>query len=299
MRLLAAEVGRVYAYVNKWASPAVLCALSEIEARVIHSDINFGVGEALNTLALAAALDGFERLLLMDQDSRLDPGSIATLSDAMDDLVAEGVACAAVGPQPVPATDMHKAPRYFDDPRTKPRPVGRAVRYLITSGTLLDLRAFLSVGAFRSDFFIDAIDVEWCFRAGAKGYSCWCIGSVQMQHPVGDGAVSPRMLGGPFPLQRSFRYFAVFRNNAYCLRLAHIPISWRIRVAMHLLRLGLVLGLTGERSLGLGACFFPALWAGFRGRLGPPRGAAGAIEFVPATVVGHARVATSSAETTS
>ncbi len=270
---LLRDTERVYVYVNKVIDPDDLARLQALGAQVIHAAANFGVAEGLNTLALAARLDGFDRILLMDQDSRLPDGLAARLGRAMDDLRATGVACAAVGPQPAAMSVDYKAPRYFRDRRHAALGVVVPVLYLITSGTLLDLAAFMRVGTFRSDFFIDAIDTEWCFRARAVGFSVWCVSDEHMTHPVGDGVIRPRWLGSTFPRQRVFRYYSYFRNQAYCLRLPHVPLWWRIQCAAHLLRVGLVLSLSGKSELSVGACLLPAVWSGLRCRLGPPPGA--------------------------
>ncbi len=107
------------------------------------------------------------------------------------------------------------------------------VDFLPTSGTLFNLRVLRETGLFRADFFIDAIDLEWCFRAWARGGSCWLAGDVPMVHTVGSGAI-PLGFGLTMPNQRPFRMGTYLRNTVYGFRLAHIPLGWKLRQAAYL-----------------------------------------------------------------
>ncbi|MCV5902536.1 hypothetical protein OFN63_41200, partial [Escherichia coli] len=64
-----------------------------------------------------------------------------------------------------------------------------AVEFLATSGSLVDIAAFDRIGPFRDDYFIDAVDLEWCFRAWSRSYSCWIARAVAMEHTVGAGVL--------------------------------------------------------------------------------------------------------------
>jgi rhamnosyltransferase len=49
-------------------------------------------------------------------------------------------------------------------------PVGSEVACVITAGALHSVSAWRHVGGFRDDFFIDYVDIEFCFAARARGY---------------------------------------------------------------------------------------------------------------------------------
>jgi rhamnosyltransferase len=272
------EVGRVYVFVNALIDEALFEDLLELGSRcqVIRSDHNLGVAEALNLIALHAILAGCARVILFDQDSRPPSGMISSLEAAMDDLQDAGQKVAVVGPSIVAPEGRRadfKNPRYFKMPRRQTIGGATPVRYVITSGSLVNLCAFRAVGKFRSDFFIDAIDTEWCFRAWDKGYSCWFVPSVRMAHMIGEGAVRSRLFGLRFPHQSPMRMYSYFRNQVASLGLAHVPPNWKLRFGLHVVLLA--------TSMLLDAKFRPAvvrlIWRGIsdgiRGRLGPPPGA--------------------------
>src|SRR5690606_8838201 len=127
---------------------------------------------------------------------------------------------------PADAQRAFRPPRYF--------PAGgdfadgvRPVRYVISSGSVLSLDAFDEVESFRSDFFIDAIDTEWCFRAWSRGYSVWVDETVRLEHRIGAGAGEDVLFASNVPFQSPMRVYAYVRNQVHCLTLSHIPAWWK------------------------------------------------------------------------
>jgi rhamnosyltransferase len=251
-------------------------ALTRTPVRLIESSYNLGVADALNILVLTAAWEGKSRLLLLDQDSSLAPDAVAQLGQTMDALAKRGERPAAVGPKPVPphsARLAYRAPNLYPQPGRAPAGNATPVRFLITSGTLLDLKAFAKIGRFRSDYFIDAIDTEWCFRAWRRGFSCWVRTDVTMEHRVGSGVMTAGPFGPPIPRQSDMRLYAYVRNQAHGVTLAHIPWAWKLRFSLHIMRITLVAWAHhGFRPRFLGD-MVQAVWRGLRGHLGPPPGA--------------------------
>lgn len=275
-RVAANECETLLVFVNAVIEPATCVALEALGARVIFSEVNLGVAEAQNILTEAAILEGRQRILLFDQDSALAPGAVAALSEAMDKLERAGEVPAVVGPRivsPPGEEERYKAPRYFPRRDRPSYPTANPVQYLIASGSLIDLARWRRVGPMRSDFFIDAIDIEWCFRAWARGFSCWVCPDVVLAHTIGAGRVGGGLLGPALPDQAPFRLYAYVRNQIFSLRLAHIPLRWRARFLVHVVRVALVHSIGGVRRGGGLGLFLRAAWAGVRGRLGPPPGA--------------------------
>jgi rhamnosyltransferase len=272
---IAEGVGRVFVFVNAVIDAAALDDLLRRDrVEIIRSDINLGVGAGLNALTAAAAAAGFSRMLLFDQDSRPSSALVDALERAMDRLTEQGRRPAAVGPRLIaPAAEPEfKAPRYPRRPGARRVPDLTAVDFIATSGSLVDLAAVEAIGPFRSDFFIDAIDLEWGFRAWDRGYSIWRVDDIAMEHTIGGGSI--RFFGLVMPDQKPFRMHAYLRNNAYGFRLPHVPLRWKLRQAPYLALQALAYAVRhrfdGEvlRTLGAG------VWRGFKGDLGPPPGAA-------------------------
>ncbi len=278
VKRLEPEVQALFVFLNGAIDAATLEALRATRAHIIESTHNLGVGEALNQLALHAIWAGYSRLLIFDDDSGPPTAMASALNRAMDSIEAAGKRPAVVGPAivaPAATTHAYRAPRYF---RAGPDAVAsaRPVRYVISSGSLIDLTAFRKVGRFRSDFFMDAIDTEWCFRAWSRGYSCWVDESVRMEHRIGAGVTPRTILGRGFPRQPPMRLYAYIRNQIYCLRLAHLPLWWRLLSAAHVARLCGATWLTAESKPAAAGLIKAALHDGWQARLGPPPGAQGA-----------------------
>lgn len=271
-RAAAREAELVMVFANSALSEDVRDALQACGTAIIAPGANVGLGAAFNQCAAAAAEAGMTRLLLLDQDSEIPDGFVGALAEEMDGLAAQGEAPAVVGPRIVspPGADF-KAPRYFAQPGARAIGDVAPVRYVISSGSLIDLAAWARVGPFRADFFIDAIDTEWCFRAWARGASCWVARGVEMRHRIGQGVV--RNLGAAVPRQARFRLYAYVRNQSHCLTLAHIPLLWKLRSFAHVVRVVLVYWIDARFSLGFLGSMIEAAWRGLRGKLGPPPGA--------------------------
>lgn len=282
------DVEHVVVFVNAVIDEQTVAELRKLgdKCKIVRSDYNLGVAEALNVITLHAALNGCTRVVLFDQDSRPPNGMIPALSAAMDRLTAASKQVAVVGPaivSPRGHSKEFKSPRYF--PHSATEPLGNAipVYYIITSGTLLSIKSFFDVGKFRSDFFIDAIDTEWCFRAWAKGYSCWYLTDVPMEHTIGEGSVRSKLFQLQFPHQNRMRIYSYFRNQIVSLTLPHIPLMWKAKFGIHLTRLALAMTLHAKFKSSTIGLLWQAVRDGLGGQLGPPPGAAHTATFVERT----------------
>lgn len=138
---------------------------------IIKNSDNLGIAHALNRGALYALGKGAEWILMLDQDSiiRVDIleifKTIYLLYPSKDHIGQIGVSF----------------PYLF----TVSRPYSK-VNVLITSGTLLSLSAFLDVGLFREDFFIDSVDFEYSLRLKQKKYVNLLSPELAIDHKLGD-----------------------------------------------------------------------------------------------------------------
>jgi rhamnosyltransferase len=272
---VAPNVGAVLVFVNALSDDGLREILHRTDKVVlIESQVNLGVGAALNILVLNAALAGYQRIVVFDQDSRPDATVVPTLAGTFDDLLAVGEVPAVVGPRLIsPPESRYKEPRYFGRKDHRRLPGLVAVQFLPTSGSLISIDAFRKVGTFRGDYFIDGIDLEWGFRAWSCGFSCWCADQVTMPHTVGEGVYEARSLGISTPRQRDFRFETYVRNTIYGLRLRHIPLSWKIRQLGYMGVQFITTAVASRFRLPLMKSFVRGFSNGLRGRLGPPDGA--------------------------
>ena len=229
---------------------------------------NVGIAEALNRIAAAARAAGADTLLLLDQDAEPPAGLAAALLAALARLRDAAIPVAVVGPAPAPAAG-HKAPAYPPRPGAPDSGPLAPVQFLATSGSLIDLDALARIGPFRADFFIDGVELEWCFRAWNLGLGCYLARDVAIPHRVGGGVI--RGFGIAMPRQPLFRMATYLRNAVYAWRLPHVPLRWKLVQAAYLpLQAGLYWADSGWRPAVL-LRLLAAVRDGALGRLGPPR----------------------------
>lgn len=269
---LPAGLGGRFAFANSPLAPADGEALARAGITVLtepeRPGANLGIAEALNRLVAAARGAGMEGLYLLDQDAAADPALPAALLAGRDRLRARGLSPAVVGPSPG-AAPGHKAPAYPPRPGADPAEGLRPVQFLATSGSLIDLAAAARTGPFRADFFIDAVELEWCFRAWSLGHGSYCDPALSLPHRVGGGTI--RAFGIAMPRQPLFRMATYLRNSIYAWRLPHLPLSWKLKQGLYLpAQSALYWADSGCRPAVL-ARLAGAARDGLMGRLGPPR----------------------------
>ncbi|MFB0491360.1 rhamnosyltransferase [Methylobacterium sp. OAE515] len=268
----AAGFAAVIAFDNGGLAVADAARLARAGVTLLSEGRNLGIAEALNRIAGAARAAGAETLLLLDQDAEPPEHLAAALLAARDRLRGAGIPVAVVGPAPAP-TAGHKAPAYPPRPAAPERDDLAPVQFLATSGSLIDLDAFARVGPFRADFFIDGVELEWCFRAWACGYGCYVARAVAIPHRVGGGVIRAfgiAKLGIVMPRQPLFRMGTYLRNAVYAWRLPHVPLRWKLAQAAYLpLQAGLYWADSGWRPAVL-MRLLAAARDGALGRLGPP-----------------------------
>ena len=255
----------LFAFVNGPVEARALAALAATDLHLIESDENAGLGRGLNAVTEAAVDEGFSHIMLLDQDSEPPAG-------LLDRLAVRSVALeheekiAVLAPLLVPPVEGSYKPIRYERRALARRDGLTALDFAPTSGSLLNLKAYAAVGPFRDDFFIAGIDVEWGFRAWARGWASYLATDLAMPHRWGE-AVSEEELGKAQILRHApIRNYYYVRNVIATARLAHVPLRWRLRSCAALAAQVGLLALKGPPgSLGpVGA----GLADGLRGRLG-------------------------------
>jgi rhamnosyltransferase len=168
------QVDVVYAVDNSERPVDAFVAALGVRAKVkyIANGSNLGIATALNVGIDAALADGYSWVLTMDQDSTATPGMVgALLRCALND---ESVALVAPVHQQVDGVPCDVAPGCVD------------VLTPMTSGNLLRTDAFLQVGRFMDDLFIDQVDSEFCLRLQRNDFRVIRAGDAELIHRVGE-----------------------------------------------------------------------------------------------------------------
>ena len=87
---------------------------------------------------------------------------------------------------------------------------------VMTSGNLLNLRAYEQVGPFLDKLFIDYVDVEYCLRLNVNSYKVILVNHAELVHRLGSTEVY-RWCGITFPTTNHppLRRYYIARNRLY------------------------------------------------------------------------------------
>jgi rhamnosyltransferase len=227
---------------------------------------NVGIARALNMGIRQADTLGFKWALLLDQDTSLDEGTVQTLiavSAAFPDRDRLGVIGSGYREVNSPPPEPHEQIGGDD---------WEEVESVITSGSLIPLKAHAVIGAFREEFFIDFVDTEYCFRARAKGYRVIRTRRPIMSHAI--GAISRHkilwMEKWTFNHSAARRYY-IARNDTVMLReFGHYRHGlWALKSFGRCLRLCKRIALYEEMKVQKIIAIGQGWWDGVRGHMGP------------------------------
>lgn len=244
---------------------------------IIRLGMNRGVGAAQNTGIAWAQAQNAEYILLLDQDSIPGSNMVKQLTKAVNNLRAQGIPVAAVGPRYVdPHSGRTSRALQIGSFRTRRVPCltsspGLVVRSdtLIASGSLIRCSVLKMTGMIDESLFIDHVDHEWCLRARAKGLSCYMACKATLTHHLGS-ETKRYWLGRwrSFPVHDPARHYYMLRNIILLGSRSYIPNSWllgELRSLISTLIFTLIL-LPDRRNRLL--LVFRAIYDGFRNHRG-------------------------------
>jgi rhamnosyltransferase len=169
--------------VDNGSDEAALGMLKRLSANpriaLVLNHVNLGVARALNLGIARARETGYAWVLLLDQDTVVDPGMLTAMIGlraaypAADRLAVIGAGFRDVN-RNTGETHTAGAAEAWEE-----------VESVITSGSLIALATHAAVGPFREEFFIDYVDSDYCFRARALGYRVIKTQRALMSHAIG------------------------------------------------------------------------------------------------------------------
>jgi len=180
---------------------------------VFNAD-NLGLARALNIGIQRAATLGYSWVLLLDQDTRVEPDMVSTLM-AIHASFPDRERLAVLGSNFSDATERTTDAIGHESPDEHWVEVER----VITSGSLLPLETHFAIGPFREEFFIDYVDEEYCLRAKAKGYRIIKSRKHLMSHAIGSPTVHKMFGANKWTTNHGpDRRYYIARNNTVLLR---------------------------------------------------------------------------------
>lgn len=225
----------------------------------IDNDKNQGVAFAINQGIAHAKIIGSKYVLLLDQDSIPYVDMVEKLLEAESEEKKYNKKIAAVGPVFVDARTNDfsyfvrignfKLKKIYCKNYKKGIDTKISVDFLITSGTIYELKNLIKIGGMDSNLFIDHVDTEWFLRAKKMGYSSYGICNAYMEHTLGEKTRKIWMgkwirIAHHSPL----RHYYLFRNSILLLRRMYIPIRWKICELRRLLFIFVYFSLFSKRK---------------------------------------------------
>lgn len=98
---------------------------------------------------------------------------------------------------------------------------------VISSGSIMEISSFDTIGGMDEKLFIDLVDHEWCWRAKSLGYACYQTSIVSIDHKVGN--CNKTLFGFPIIISAPIRYYYKYRNFIWILKRPYVPTRWKIK----------------------------------------------------------------------
>jgi len=229
---------------------------------------NVGLAEALNIGLKDAIAREYKFAFLFDQDSRLCDLYVKRMLSAYSEVSGLSVPdVAALGPRIInPQTKRQTKFKLFS------RLILRSDRlfcgskqhyqtdFLITSGTLLALSNLAEIGLMKASYFIDNVDLEWCFRARSMGYELVGTDQAVLYHAIGERSANPLVRRGIMAQHNPTRTYYSSRNRVHLYHTPYSPWGWRVRDCVRfLVKISWLLLSSSERKQ-----YWENVWSGIR-----------------------------------
>jgi rhamnosyltransferase len=182
--------------------------------QIIRNEHNLGVAAALNQGLAVAAAEGYRWGITFDQDTLVGENLFRELQAVFDGF-PERERIAIIGCN---YWDPARGRSLVNVERSPARPWLES-KAVVTSGSLVSLAVFETIGPFLSDLFIDHVDSEYCLRARSKGFRVLLALALAMEHSLGQGTVHATAWGkASTPNYPPARWYYIARNSLILAR---------------------------------------------------------------------------------
>ena len=218
MERVAKQVGQIVIVDNRSLGESVGRIQGVVERLGIHlisNASNEGIAPALNAGVRWAASQGYRWVLTLDQDTVAAADMVSSLARTFRSCpLPERIA--VIGSN---YRDQFSKQSLGDQPAAPGGFGGKEVKTVLTSGSLVSVDAFDSIGGFREDFFMDCVDHEYCLRARSRGYRILMTAKPVMEHGPGDPS-QHRLLWRKFRTSNHsiLRRYFLARNSTILVR---------------------------------------------------------------------------------
>ena len=215
---------------------------------------NQGIAKALNQLTSAAQKEGFDWILTLDQDSVV-PSNIVGEFEKYINNSSVGILCPII-------CDRNK------DEEIKINEDCTEIDECITSGSLLNIKAWSEIGGFDERMFIDGVDFDICYRLRQRGYKIYCIHSVVLLHELGHIEYHRFLFWKVLVKNHSaFRKYYIPRNIIYTAKKRRSTLLVVKGLLQEIKLIGIVI-FYEEDKLNKIRCICRGIYDGFKGKVG-------------------------------
>jgi rhamnosyltransferase len=173
-----------------------------------NDGVNNAIAQRLNTAAKKAISEGFDWLLMMDQDSKFVSNSLKYYLNGIENY-------------PLKASIPIFCLNYLRETQeSSPIAKTQEIDLFITSGSVLNLSLFPLIGAFDENLFIDFVDTEYSLRCKKMGYKIIQFTNIFLVHQLGTlvkrASIKTLYLKKKLKtIYTPIRYYYLCKNNLY------------------------------------------------------------------------------------
>lgn len=187
---------------------------------------NKGISFAQNVGFIKSIAGGNNVFFTFDQDSLVDDNYIANMLVELDKITNEEERVAAVGPLIINSRNNESYSREVNLGQEYLQGL-YSVESIISSGAVYTIEALTYVGLNKSEWFIDLIDIEWCYRARHLGWKIFTSTNVRLEHNLGQSDI--KLPGKTLSLASPIRLYYVYRNWLLAMREPSFPLRYKLK----------------------------------------------------------------------
>lgn len=193
-----------------------------------HLRNNEGIAYAQNYGFMKATAMGGDIFFTFDQDSMVDDSFIDNMVDVYNESKTLVKNIGALGPLVINSRDGSGYNRDIAKGKRIVKGVYE-VDVIISSGAMFTLEALTYIGLNKSEWFIDLIDFEWCYRAKKCGWAILSTDKAKLSHNLGQNDML--FLGCKVvSICSPFRLYYVFRNCILALKESSFPFGFKCKM---------------------------------------------------------------------
>lgn len=141
--------------------------------KYIFNNKNVGIATALNMGAKEGIKDGYDFLLTMDQDSRFSSKNLDNMIFWLFKNMEDDIGL--ISPRHIINVEQQKPKEDIEYPLT-----------VMTSGNIVNLKAYEKIGGYKDFLFIDSVDFEYCLNLIDHNYKVIQLNKIELKHELGN-----------------------------------------------------------------------------------------------------------------